>query len=287
MTPTALPASGHQAQRVRRGQPDDRPNGALPFTPMGPSRMVASGEPVTPPRPSPDAVGAPTTLAAVLDALAAQEAVTIVQIGAYTGDSPNDPLFGFLRRLASRPPTDLVRSTVVLVEPVAEYHRRLNDCYADLPCARFERVAIAETAGWRDFYRLAADPAAHGHPEWLSQLGSLRSDRMTRLWDNYEARDDLKEFFFAHRIVERVPCITFADLLARHTLEALDLLQIDTEGYDYRILRTVDFRRVRPRFINYERVLLQEDEPACRDMLERAGYTLADWGQDTLAVRRD
>ena len=67
----------------------------------------------------------------------------------------------------------------------------------------------------------------------------------------------------------------------------MDLLQIDTEGYDYEILRTIDFSRLRPRFINYERELLQDDGPACRSMLSAAGYVLFDWGEDdkdTLAV---
>jgi hypothetical protein len=32
------------------------------------------------------------------------------------------------------------------------------------------------------------------------------------------------------------------------------------------------------------RVLLQDDEPACRSMLTANGYVLFDWGQDTLCV---
>jgi hypothetical protein len=61
-------------------------------------------------------------------------------------------------------------------------------------------------------------------------------------------------------------------------------LQIDAEGYDFKILKTLDFNKLKPKFINYERVLLQEDEQACREMLEAQGYRLFDWGQDTLCI---
>lgn len=224
----------------------------------------------------------------VLAQLAALPQFAIVQIGAFVGATDNDPLHAFLTRTLGDTPASGRGSTAVLVEPVAEYFARLRQAYAGAPGVRFEHAAIAESAGTRDFYRLAADPAAHGLPAWLAQLGSLRADRMTALWDRYERghlaaeSDTLTRFYRDHQVVEPVTCITFDMLLERHGLTHVDLLQIDTEGYDYEILRTIDFRRVRPSFINYERVLLQDDEAACRQMLREAGYTLTDWGQDTL-----
>jgi hypothetical protein len=116
---------------------------------------------------------------------------------------------------------------------------------------------------------------------------------MTDLWARYEGEvlgpghaGELQEFWLAHRVTERVRCTTVAALLERHGVRHLDLLQIDAEGYDHEILRTIDFDALRPRFINYERVLLGADEPACRALLTAAGYRLVDWGQDTLAIAR-
>ena len=236
-----------------------------------------------------------TRLRDALSWLSGQPSVAIVQIGAFVGPTDNDPLCAFLRdAFGTRPLAgDGASSLAVLVEPVAEYFERLREAYAGLDGVRFENVAIAESAGTRDFFRLAADPEAHGHPSWLAQLGSLRADRMTHLWNGYERghlaaeSDTLTRFYRDHQVTERVACITFDMLLSRHGLGEIDLLQIDTEGYDYAILRTVDFTRQRPSFINYERVLLQDDEGPCRRLLEDAGYTLTDWGQDTLCTRRD
>jgi FkbM family methyltransferase len=209
-------------------------------------------------------------------------ALSVVQVGAFVGDTANDPLYGFVRDVCARRPG----SVAVLVEPVAEHFARLRDNYADVPNVRLENVAVADAPGVRPFYRLGVDPVAHGFPGYLAQLGSLDEDRMGSKWDRYERRQDHKGFVLAHRVVDLVPCVTLHDLLARHGIADLDLLQVDAEGYDYRILRTVDFARCRPRFVNYERVLLHEDEPACRRMMRAAGYRLVDHGQDTLCIRR-
>ena len=53
-------------------------------------------------------------------------------------------------------------------------------------------------------------------------------------------------------IEERIVCepvrtLTFDSLCARHGIDAIDLLAIDTEGHDWTILSGIDFARWRPR----------------------------------------
>jgi FkbM family methyltransferase len=214
----------------------------------------------------------------VLCVLAAREAFTVVQVGAFVGDTPNDPLFAFLRATLPDHPSRVA----VLVEPVREYFEALEEAYRDMPTVRLENVAIAEEEGERDFYTVPshAEPSKHGYIGSLTQVSSLRPDRYERYDQDSARRAFLREF----RTVQRVHCWTLPQLFARHGLDHVDLLQIDAEGYDYEILRTVDFSKFRPEFINYERILLYEDEPACRAMLIDAGYVLFDWSVDTLAV---
>lgn len=204
----------------------------------------------------------------ILRRLKQQHVFSIVQIGAYIGDSGNDPLAKFLKQTL---PTRA--ASVILVEPIKMYFDQLRKNYSDLPGVIFENVAVAETRGERTFYYLDADPVAFGHPEWLRQLSSLRADRMTSIWDSYEADKTLQEFYLAHRAQTTVQCVTLQDLLEKHKITKLDLLQIDAEGYDYEILKSIDFQRIKPRFINFEHTLLSSDERmACRAMLESAGY---------------
>ena len=117
------------------------------------------------------------TYPSVLAWLATRPSFCVVQIGANSGDTPEDPLYRFLREeLRDVTPERRDRTHVVLVEPVREYFDRLQEAYAGLPCVRFENVAIAETRDSRQFYRLDADPTAHGYPAWsgtrLSASGS-------------------------------------------------------------------------------------------------------------------
>src|SRR3954463_15172030 len=70
----------------------------------------------------------------------------IVQIGAYIGDSFNDPLYAFLRENTS--------GVAVLAEPVRDYYDRLVSAYDGQPHVHCENVAIAETAGEREIHRL-------------------------------------------------------------------------------------------------------------------------------------
>lgn len=228
----------------------------------------------------------PELFPSILEMFAEQSSITIVQIGAYIGKSDNDPLFNFLHQLG---PRENVK--VVLVEPIREYFDALCENYRDVPNIEFENVAIAETEGTAEMYRLNANPVEHGLPEWMAQLSSLKKERLGKLWDASEEdtawADKCKQFYLDHRVVEQVTCMTLHQLLDKHQISHLDLLLIDAEGYDYEILKTLDFTNLKPEFINYERVLLQENEPACRKMLESQGYLLIDWEQDTLCIVKE
>jgi FkbM family methyltransferase len=229
-------------------------------------------------------------LASGLDWLARQPSFSIVQLGAYVGNSPNDPLYPFLtEQMNAARPDRKHGAKVVLVEPIKEYFDRLRKNYAMCPDIQFANVAIAESEGIRDFYTLKLDPTKYGYPEWLAQLSSLKAERMGKLWGKYENYPfpEFKKFYLEHRTVEKVKCITITQLLQQYQIEKLDLLVLDVEGYEFEILKTLDFKTTRPRFIDYERVLLQENEPLCRQMLMKQGYVLIDWGQDTFCVRAD
>lgn len=209
-----------------------------------------------------------------------RDGFVIVQIGAYLGDSENDPLFQLLRtRMKER------RGVLILVEPVKEFFDRLVENYRGIPGVRFENVAISDRSGPATFYRLGVDPVAHGFPEWLSQLGSLKNERMGALWDKYEANAEYKAFYLAHRIEDKVDCITFSELLSRHRTTKVDLLQMDTEGFEFEIIRTIDFESTPIRFVNYEFVLLHEQKIHTEKILQARGYRLVDFGQDTFCYQ--
>jgi len=215
--------------------------------------------------------------------VAEKSGFAVVQLGAFTGDTLNDPLFCTLKERLPK-----VSGTLLLVEPVACHFEKLVKNYEGIPGVIFENVAVADFSGEAEIYRLGVDPADHGYPDWLAQLSSLKEERMGALWDRYEQNAQFKEFFLEHRVKEKVQCMTFEELVSRHKIRAIDLLQIDVEGCELEILRTIDFRKTPIRFVNFESVLLQDLKNEADRLMIDNGFQLLDYDQDTFCyTRRD
>jgi FkbM family methyltransferase len=81
-----------------------------------------------------------------------------------------------------------------------------------------------------------------------------------------------------------VPALSLHTLLAKHHIKRVDLLQIDTEGFDFEVIKMVDFARMKPRVIQFEHLLLSDaDRRECFAMLAGQGYRLHRQGINTLA----
>lgn len=214
--------------------------------------------------------------------------IFIVQIGAHVGATCNDPVHRFIRTNSRPGRSGRATCRCVLIEPVRHLFERLVVSYKDCAGVVCDNVAIADENAVRDFYRLEEniDLKGSGMPEWLDQLGSLLPERMGELWDRREKDPTYKQFISRHSVVDKVRCITFDQLLDKHGITNIDFLQIDAEGYDYEIIQTINFDRIKPKVINYERVLLCDKEGSCRDLLLKQGYLLYDHGQDTLCLQR-
>ena len=161
----------------------------------------------------------------------------------------------------------------VMVEPVPYVFERLRGNYGHLERVALENVAIAERDGRFPFYYPAPveDTAREGLPDWYDGIGSFSRDEVLS-----HAREipDIDE----RLMCTEVPCLSFESLCERHDIDHLDLLVVDTEGYDWEIIKTIDFSARAPRLVVYEHFHLRPAErDRCRAHLEDAGYeTLAE-----------
>jgi FkbM family methyltransferase len=169
----------------------------------------------------------------------------------------------------------------LFIEPVGFAFAKLLSNYA-YGRARFvfARVAVAETTGVRPFFYVV-EKAREDYPQlpdWYDQLGSF--DRNHILW----LLGSMIEPYIA---CENVPCDTLRNILAAHDVVRVDLFHIDTEGYDYRVLRQFDFDRFRPRVVLYEHAHLTKTERKnATNLLKGCGYRICCGRFDTLAVLR-
>jgi FkbM family methyltransferase len=167
----------------------------------------------------------------------------------------------------------------IAVEPVPENYARLVETYKDYPTVTPRNVAIGSINGTAPFYSVA-QPEGVELPEWTRQIGSFDRDHITKHAALHPGLEDL--------IVQiEVDTQTFDALLEQTGESGIDFLQTDVEGYDYEILKQIDFDRWKPRMVLYEDFHISaEDRAAASAMMEKAGYDLLQGGMNVLAIRR-
>jgi len=133
-----------------------------------------------------------------------------VQIGACDGIS-GDPVHDFIVQGHVR---------ALLVEPIQESLLKLQRTYEGVPNVTVVHAAIGCHDGDVVLFRVK-EGATSLDSFWATQLASFNRAHLVR--------HGVKE----HDIEEvKVPCLTLKTLLSKHGFETLDLLQIDTEGFD-------------------------------------------------------
>ena len=160
------------------------------------------------------------------------EEIVFVQIGANDGIS-NDPLYPLIKRFPKR-----FRGLVV--EPLKDKFELLKRTYADVASVVPVNLAVHNTEEEMQIWRVRPD-LEKKLPGWGGGLGSFDSE--------HHKHSQLDSSYF---IGEKVFCTTFDDLLTRHRIESMELLVTDTEGYDFEILRNIDFAKHRPTYIHFE-----------------------------------
>lgn len=191
---------------------------------------------------------------------------SFVQIGANDGIT-GDPIYKFIRR---------DQWTGVLIEPVSYLFEQLKSTYQNINThLHFENIAVAKEKGWKDFYYIEDYTPDETLPVWLKLLGSFNKDHLSSLEEKYGVI--IKSM--------KVPCDTVNSILEKYNLFNLDLLHIDTEGYDFEIIQSIDFSKFRPKMIFYEhRHLNNEDKILCLSFLRRERYSIVEGKYDNLSV---
>ena len=198
--------------------------------------------------------------------LRGMHSVFFVQIGSNDGRH-GDPIAPMIRREP--------RWSGIFVD----IFRRLKQNYGEAPRFTFENVLIGESQQPTKFYFVAERAKAElgdALPYWYDQLGSFNREHIAKHLDGklvpYIEEIDL-------------PTVSLPTLLDRNGVAHVDLLHIDTEGYDYEVLRQFEFERLRPAVVLYEHKHLPPDSRAkAQALLKQYGYEIRVRPDDTLAL---
>ena len=206
------------------------------------------------------------------------EDVEFLQIGAADG-------------LAEDPIADLVRHYGwhgTLVEPSPGNFRKLKQNYQGYPALRFEQVIVTDRPGCSEevLYEIRED--FREDCAWAEQSSSMSRDVVMGAL-HYLSTTEAGRVFpndLNSAVGEvRLPAVHIADLVRDVAPERLDLLVIDTMGYDGRLLMAFPFAEVRPTVIMFEHSLLDtaEKQQVLR-YLATQGYSFVKYAVDTIAV---
>jgi FkbM family methyltransferase len=212
----------------------------------------------------------PTMQEQILKAIGKQNVVFFIQVGSNDGVQ-GDPIHDLI----------IARKNWrgIFIEPITFLYSRLRKNYGDSERFVFENVAIGTRSETKKFYFVSEHAKSElDLPYWHDQLGSFDKNHITRM---------LGDQMSPYIIEADVECQPLQAIFDRNGVDAIDLLHIDTEGFDYQVLSQVDLKRYKPSAILFEHHLLTDDEFfKARKLLRRTGYRLFQYGNDTLAIRR-
>ncbi|WP_339910421.1 FkbM family methyltransferase [Symmachiella dynata] len=189
--------------------------------------------------------------------------------------NPKDPEFFFIQVGANDGRTgDPIRKHIqnfqwrgLLLEPLPNVFTILTDNYKDHPQVILENCALAQQDGTLSIYTTPGS-------------GQLATFDRAALERRVRDRSEI--------ISISVRAATFQTLLNQHQINRVDLLVVDTEGFDFEVIRMAlqNGLPTPPRLIRYEHLHLSTaDRNACAELLTRHNYLLHREGVDTLAYR--
>ena len=207
-----------------------------------------------------------------------QTPFNFLQIGGNDGFI-KDPIFKFVKKYGWKG---------VIVEPQVDvFNGNLKKTYRFENKVKLENLAIADKTGVKKLWKIALSDS-----RWATGLASFNKETLIYQIERNYVSDRLKREGVAipqtvdeYLTYEEVNCTTIHDLLKKHSIQNIDLLQIDTEGYDYEIIKTIDFDVLKPKLISFESEHLSEsDYNECKSMLQSKGYTIKQIDRDSLAI---
>lgn len=196
--------------------------------------------------------------------------ITVLQVGACDGVT-SDSIYPYIRSGDMK---------AFLVEPGKVNFGKLAEFYKEMKDVVLINVAVSDRDEARQFYTVK-DDGRWRDSGWARQLASFNRDHLLN-----------------HKILEseiqseEVRCMTLRSIVQSYDVKDLDVLLIDTEGYDGEIVKMALDQGITPKFIAFENAQIvkswpQEELNALYALLAANGY---DWTNDrinTLAVHKN
>ncbi|MCD5380685.1 FkbM family methyltransferase [Candidatus Gracilibacteria bacterium] len=191
----------------------------------------------------------------IINKLVSEKETRFIEIGANDGIS-GDPLFKHVNNGGM---------SGIFIEPLIEQFEQLKNNYGDLVSDnKFLNIAVSSEAGELELFY----DSKSTHTSATPQRNVLKHSK------------SLKSL--------KVPKKTLMQIFEEENINHLDILQIDTEGHEWEILKSFDLQKneISVIYIEFYCLLLQE-RIGIMNKLNDAGYVYYFDGMNLLAVKKD
>lgn len=159
--------------------------------------------------------------------------VKYLQVGTHDGVMV-DPMYGFV--------VEKWKSIQgLLLEPIPSSFHKLQKNYLKFPTILPVNVAVHNTKNVMEMFTVNTKKA-HCYPEHVSGMSSFSKENLTVI--GQVAEEDIMSI--------QVECKTVESILRQYGLLDINLMIIDTEGYDYDILSELNLGIVNPKIVRFE-----------------------------------
>ena len=138
------------------------------------------------------------------------------------------------------------KQDIILVEPVPYNIKVLEEKYSNVKNISVCKNAIFSKNEIKNFYFVDENSITKLGKHWASAIGSFDKKHIL----NHKSKrfkieeSDIREI--------KIEFITFGKLVEKYSIRSIEKLQIDVEGAEYEILKTIDFKKIKINKILFE-----------------------------------
>ncbi len=192
------------------------------------------------------------------------EGFNFIQVGAYDGVS-----FDFLYEFVIKR-----KSKGLVIEPIEEYFLELTKNYINFPEILKINKAVHSNKKTVEIYKINKNKIEN-YPDWVKGIASFNKEHHKKV--GIKSEDIVEEVVQADTLMNIIN--------KKYKYKKLDFFQIDTEGYDFEVLKMFDFENIKPKIIKFESINLDDkDLIKLNNFLTKKKYYLFKEKGDTIAI---
>ena len=135
---------------------------------------------------------------------------------------------------------------ILLIEPVPYNYEILENTFKEQVNVSICKNAILNKVNKANFYFVKKDSISKLGKHWASQIGSFDKNHIL---NHKNKRFNIKEEDIQAAEIE---FITFKDLVKKYSINSIDMLQIDVEGAEYKIMSSINYQTIKINNIFFE-----------------------------------